>query len=150
LRSTSQGQATLTPIPTSTTFNIVDWLRHTPRDIIARNFGVNESVFENLGPPPFIVNGTEATKNVTADDDRYLSGNASFIYRTLQHEPEEIPGGGGTLHIIDSRNFPASKTIAATFVTLKPGGLRELHWHPNVSRPLPRSCRRPRPPKLRN
>ena len=71
---------------------------------------------------------------VTADADRYLSGDASFIYRTLQHEPEDVPGGGGNFWIIDSRNFPAAKTIAATFVTLKPGGLRELHWHPNVSR----------------
>lgn len=118
----------------STTFNIVDWLQHTPRSIIARNFGVNESVFENLpSPHPYILKGDSATKNVTADEDRYLSGNASFIYRTLQHEPEDVPGGGGVFYTIDSRNFPASKTIAATFVTLKPGGLRELHWHPNVS-----------------
>jgi oxalate decarboxylase/phosphoglucose isomerase-like protein (cupin superfamily) len=116
----------------STTFNIVDWLKHTPRDIIAKNFGVDAAVFDKLSAPPGILNGTVATKNVTADADRYLSGNASFIYRTLQHEPEKVSGGGGSFWIIDSKNFPASKTIAATFVTLKPGGLRELHWHPNV------------------
>ncbi|KAH6688017.1 oxalate decarboxylase oxdD [Plectosphaerella plurivora] len=115
-----------------TTFNIVDWLKHTPRDIVAKNFGVDAAVFDKLGPPPNILNGTVATKNVTAEDDRYLSGNASFIYRTLQHEPEEVPGDGGNFWIIDSKNFPAAKTIAATFVTLKPGGLRELHWHPNA------------------
>ncbi len=59
-------------------------------------------------------------------------GNSSFVYRTLQHKPEKIGGDGGEFHKIDSTNFPISKTIAATFVTLKPGGLRELHWHPNV------------------
>jgi oxalate decarboxylase len=34
---------------------------------------------------------------------------------------------------VDSRNFPASKNVAAALVTLKPGALRELHWHPNAS-----------------
>lgn len=60
-------------------------------------------------------------------------GDASFVYRTLQHPAVQIGGTGGTVYKIDSTNFPIAKTIAATFVTLKPGGLRELHWHPNVS-----------------
>jgi oxalate decarboxylase len=34
---------------------------------------------------------------------------------------------------VDSRNFPATKHIAAAMVTLKPGAMRELHWHPNAS-----------------
>ncbi len=39
----------------------------------------------------------------------------------------------GSVKIVDGRNFPASHKIAAAIVTLKPGGLRELHWHPNAS-----------------
>jgi len=33
--------------------------------------------------------------------------------------------------IIDSKTFPRDPDFAA-IVTLKPGGLRELHWHPNA------------------
>src|SRR5262249_54549710 len=40
---------------------------------------------------------------------------------------------GGSARIVDSGNFPASKTVAAALVKLKPGALRELHWHPNAS-----------------
>jgi oxalate decarboxylase len=40
---------------------------------------------------------------------------------------------GGEVRIVDSHNFPASKNVAAALVTLKPGGVRELHWHPNAS-----------------
>jgi oxalate decarboxylase len=40
---------------------------------------------------------------------------------------------GGEVRIVDSSNFPVSKNIAAALVTLKPGALRELHWHPNAS-----------------
>ena len=29
--------------------------------------------------------------------------------------------------------FSSAKTVAAAMVTIKPGGIRELHWHPNAS-----------------
>ena len=38
----------------------------------------------------------------------------------------------GTVRIADSSNFLVSKTIASTQVVIKPGGLREMHWHPNA------------------
>lgn len=117
----------------STTFNLDDWVAHTPKAILAKNFGVPESTFKDIpAANPYIFNATIATKNVTGAVTPEAKGDASFVYRTLQHEPEKIGGDGGTFYKIDSTNFPIAKEIAATFVTLKPGGLRELHWHPNV------------------
>src|SRR5207253_324976 len=40
---------------------------------------------------------------------------------------------GGEIRIVDSQNFPVSMNIASTLVTVRPGGMRELHWHPNAS-----------------
>jgi len=34
--------------------------------------------------------------------------------------------------VVDSKNFPVAKAIAAALVTVRPGGLREMHWHPNA------------------
>jgi len=39
----------------------------------------------------------------------------------------------GEARVVDGKNFPVSRKIAAALVTVKPGGLRELHWHPNAS-----------------
>ena len=39
---------------------------------------------------------------------------------------------GGEIRIVDSHNFPVAKNIAAALDIIKPGGLRELHWHPNA------------------
>ena len=36
------------------------------------------------------------------------------------------------MRITDSSIFPASKTIAAALVEVEPGGMREMHWHPNT------------------
>jgi len=41
-------------------------------------------------------------------------------------EADVVPG------LLDSSNFPAATTSAAVLVEVEPGGLRELHWHPNA------------------
>ena len=40
---------------------------------------------------------------------------------------------GGDARVVDSTNFPISSSIAAAMVTIKPGAMREMHWHPNAS-----------------
>jgi hypothetical protein len=120
----------------STTFNLADWLAKTPRALLAKSFGLPESVFASLpSPNPYIQNGT-TTKyaNVTGGNGE-LTGDASYVYRTFQHTPEPAPGGGGQWWKIDSTNFPIAKTIASTYVVIEPKGVRELHWHPTVSLP---------------
>jgi oxalate decarboxylase len=37
------------------------------------------------------------------------------------------------VRIVDSHNFPASKHVAAALLIIKPGHMREVHWHPNAS-----------------
>jgi oxalate decarboxylase len=39
----------------------------------------------------------------------------------------------GTIRITDSSVFPVSTAIAAALVEVDPGGMRELHWHPNTN-----------------
>ena len=34
------------------------------------------------------------------------------------------------MRYVDSHIFPASKTVAAGLFNMKPGALREMHWHP--------------------
>ncbi len=102
---------------------------------MAKNFNVPESTFDNLKANPSIFNGNVSDGIVSGvDPDSEATGASSFVYRTFEHPSEPVPGNGGTFYKIDSTNFPIAKTIAATFVILEPGGLRELHWHPNVSR----------------
>jgi oxalate decarboxylase len=47
----------------------------------------------------------------------------------LAQKPIKTPGG--SVRIVDSSNFPISKNIAAALVEIKPGAMRELHWHSN-------------------
>jgi oxalate decarboxylase len=103
--------------------------------VLAKNFGVPQAAFANLpvdvehqryifpGPMP---------GPIAADAVASPAGVVphSFSYRLLDQEPIEL--AGGRVRIVDSSNFPAASTIAAALVEVAPGGLRELHWHPNA------------------
>lgn len=120
-----------------TTFNLDDWLSKTPKSILAKSFGLPESVFSSIpSPNPYILNSTTgrpSNQTTIVGGKGELAGDASYVYRTFKHAPEPAPGGGGQWWKIDSTNFPVAKTIASTYVVIEPKGVRELHWHPTVS-----------------
>jgi oxalate decarboxylase len=100
------------------------WIAHTPPEVLAKNFGVNASVFTTVpATDPYILNGTVSTANSTGASAG-LFGNSSYVFHDSPAANVPVPGGGGTLKIIDSRNFPVATTIAATVVNLAPNGLR--------------------------
>jgi oxalate decarboxylase len=121
------------------TFLVTDWFAHTPKHVLAKNFGVPESAFANI-PAAGEIEHTryifpgEVPGALVADIEatRSPSGTAEpMSHRMFAQDPIEVPGGGGTVRITDSSNFPAASTIAAAFVELRPGAMREMHWHPN-------------------
>jgi oxalate decarboxylase len=117
------------------TFLISDWFAHTPRNVLAKNFGVPGEAFADIpidfehdryifpGPMPgrLASDGVDAAAGTVPD---------SFSYRLPAQEP--LKAAGGQVRIVDSSNFPAASTIAAALVEVEPGGMRELHWHPNT------------------
>ncbi|MEH3146493.1 MAG: oxalate decarboxylase family bicupin [Methylobacterium frigidaeris] len=112
------------------TFLITDWLAHTPRDVLAKNFGVPVEALSGLPDKELYIFPGPQPGPLAAD----RTGGAGpvpngFSHRMLSQEP--IRSRGGTVRITDSTVFPASKTIASALVELEPGGLRALHWHPN-------------------
>jgi oxalate decarboxylase len=61
-----------------------------------------------------------------------MQSPVQYIFKMMAMEPTKTMPGG-EVRVVDSKNFPPSMSIAAGLVTLKPGAMRELHWHPNGS-----------------
>ena len=70
----------------------------------------------------------EAPTTETAVSDPQGQVENPFSY-PLSQDPI-IPLNGGTVKTIDSTKFKVATTIAAADVTVEPGAIRELHWHP--------------------
>jgi len=117
------------------TFLLTDWFVHTPRDVLAKNFGVPESAFDNIPQDVdhtrYIFNG-KVPGPLAGDRVRSPAGEVpvSYAHRLLEQAP--VKAAGGQVRIVDSSNFPAASTIAAALVEIEPGAMRELHWHNNT------------------
>lgn len=112
-----------------------DWMKHTPREIIAKNFGTSEQVAGKLATEELFIFQSDVPPPL-AEDQRAAAGKLGpspldFAFR-LHQQPVAQSTKGGEVRIIDSSLFKVSTTIAAAVVTVHPGGMRELHWHPNA------------------
>jgi oxalate decarboxylase len=116
------------------TFLITDWLAHTPKDVLAKNFNVTNATFNNVPKEELFIFQAEVPGDLTAEQTQAAQGTGavpqSFDFRPGRMKPTKVTRGG-EVKIIDSTVFPVTP-ISAAIVRLKPGGLRELHWHPNA------------------
>lgn len=112
------------------TLSISDWFAHTPKEILSANFGVPESAFAHIPSKQRYIYQANVPGPIETQvvPDPYGTMPQSFSYRMSAQKPLTFPGG--TVRIVDSTNFPVT-TISAALVEVKPGGMRELHWHPN-------------------
>ena len=117
------------------TLLVTDWLIHTPPDVLALNFGVPAETFAKMALHDLWIFQGPAPGPLAADQNAVSSPNGSppnpFTF-SLGSAPAARQTRGGTVRIADSSNFKASTTVAAALVTLHPGGMREMHWHPNA------------------
>src|SRR6476661_3321721 len=114
------------------TFLLSDWLKHTPPDVLAKNFGVPASMFDNVpDPSQLYIFPAPVPGPISADK---IAGATEvpqrFSHRMRAQTP--IATKSGTVRITDTKVFPASKTISAALVEVAPGAMREMHWHPNT------------------
>ncbi len=117
----------------SNTLLLTDWIAHTPPAVLAKNFGVPVETFKDIPLHNlWIFQGKEPP---SLDEDRKSArveeGIEPVIFR-LSRSPAIISNSGGSIQFADSSNFPIAKTVAAALVTVEPGGMREMHWHPNA------------------
>jgi oxalate decarboxylase len=114
------------------TFSITDWIGHTPKALLAKNFGLPESAFDGFpkhevyfarGPIP-------PAKPATPLGGLKPPPN-THRYQLLAQPPHRVFKGGREWRV-DSSQFPISKTVTGVILDLDPGALRELHWHPTA------------------
>ncbi|KAI1797213.1 oxalate decarboxylase [Ganoderma leucocontextum] len=110
------------------TFLLTDWLAHTPKEVIAKNFHTKQSDFDRIpGQELYIFPGTPPA-NDEAPEDPYGEPPEPYSFDFANVVPTRY--AGGTVKIADSRTFKVAKEIAVAEVSIEPNSMRELHWHP--------------------
>lgn len=116
----------------NSTFSLTDWFAHTPKDVLAANFGVSERTFNPIPQHEKYMYQGKIPGPIAKEKPAETNGSVPnpFSFKLMDTKP--IKTSGGQVRIADSSNFKAAKTIASALVEVEPGGIRELHWHPNT------------------
>jgi oxalate decarboxylase len=115
------------------TFSVSDWVGHTPRQILRKNFGVPADTFAAF-PKREVYISQGAVPGPLPVDPSAGTAEASVLthrYPLLAQKPEIF--SGGTFRFVSVKQFPISTTMSGAVMTLDAGALRELHWHPNAN-----------------
>lgn len=116
---------------------VTDWLVHTPPEVLAKNWGLNADAVKPVSSLPergrFIF---QTPVPGPLERDRNAGANGlkptpiAFDFKMMKMPPTKQTESG-EVRIVDSSVFPVSTKIIAAHVIVKPGGMRELHWHQN-------------------
>ena len=117
------------------TLLVSDWFAHTPPEILAKNFGVPADTFakiplHNLWIFQGTVPGDLAGDRAAIQKDAPVATHP-FIFPLGSSLPLKS-SDTGSIQVADSSNFKVSTAVSAALVTVRPGGIREMHWHPNA------------------
>jgi oxalate decarboxylase len=114
-----------------------DLIGHTPRAILAKNFGIASPALAGLPREELFIFQAPVPPSDSLRRDREQAARSlgpsptDFSFRPAEHPPFHR-GAGGEVRVVDSRLFRVSTTVAAALVTVHPGGMREIHWHQNA------------------
>jgi oxalate decarboxylase len=117
------------------TFLLSEFLAHTPPEVVEKNTGWSRQEWDQLPPTELYIFEAPLPGPLEADKrflGNFLETENQYTFRMGSMKPTSH-SRGGEVRIVDSANFEAAKNIAAAMVTIKPGGIREMHWHPNAS-----------------
>jgi oxalate decarboxylase len=116
------------------TLLVTEWFTHTPPAILGNNFGVPPETFAKIPLRDLYIFQGDLPGSLEADQAS-VSGRGApphpFTFSLGSMAPSRETKGG-IVQIADSTNFTVATTVAAALLTIRPGGMREMHWHPNA------------------
>src|SRR4051794_22512826 len=114
------------------TFSITDWVDVTPKDMLAKEFGIPKDIFDAFPKgETYIQQGQILQASDAMDAPWPRESTHKFSLLRDNRANREFEGGTFKLATIDE--FPASKTMSGGLMVIKPGEMRKLHWNVNAN-----------------
>lgn len=116
------------------TFSITDWVAHTPKEILSKSTNLPASIFSKAKQgEAYIVTGRVPPALPLPRNDGGLDNSPLKHHYPLMSLPPFFSSENGSVHIVSSKEFPVSQTMTGVIEIMKPGAVREMHWHPNAN-----------------
>lgn len=116
----------------SSTFLLSEVCARTPREVLAKNFGVPEAAFDRIPKEQLFIFRAPVPGPIESDEVTSPQGTVPLTMVSRLADQKVTKAAGGTVRIVDTRNFPIAIEVAAAIVEVAPKSMREIHWHPNA------------------
>ncbi len=115
------------------TFSVTDWLAQTPPSVLAKNLGLPAETFAKFPREELFIPQGRTPPELPAPPPQKLQKTSPQTHRFQLLAQPATRFAGGEERRVSAKEFPVSKTITGVILDLKPGALRELHWHPHAN-----------------
>ncbi|QII37648.1 cupin domain-containing protein [Rouxiella badensis] len=116
------------------TFSITDWVAHTPKEVLSKSTNLPASIFSKAKQgEAYIVTGRVPPALPLARNNGGRDDSPLKHHYPLMSVPPFFESENGSIHIVSSKEFPISQTMTGVIEIMKPGAVREMHWHPNAN-----------------
>src|SRR6201993_2791351 len=117
------------------TFLLSEFVAHVPPEVLTKTSQLTRDEISKLPKEqlyifPATLPGSLAADRAAIGGSR-VEAHQQYTFKMGSMKPN-VSNAAGEVRIVDSSNFPLT-TVTAGLVRLKPGAMRELHWHPNAS-----------------
>lgn len=112
------------------TLLVTELFAHTPKEVLAKNFGVPESAFDNIPAKEKYIFRQPVPQDIETVRKELGAAQMTgkYVFRGKDIPATKWPGGA--TKIIDVNNFNVT-SMAMLMIEIEPGGMREIHWHPD-------------------
>lgn len=114
------------------TFSLSDWIAQTPKEVLAKEFGMPVSAFDKFPKSEVYIAQGPVPKTLPAEPPPASENPPPLTHRFRLGAKIPVSFAGGSFNLVTQKEFPISSTMSGAILKLKPLSIREMHWHPNA------------------
>lgn len=114
------------------TFSLSDWIAQTPKEVLAKEFGMPVSAFDKFPKSEVYIAQGPVPIALPAEPPPASQNPPPLTHRFSLGAKIPTSVAGGTFNLVSQKEFPISTTMSGAILKLKPLSIREMHWHPNA------------------
>lgn len=114
------------------TFSASDWLAQTPSEVLAKNFGMSASAFADFPKKEVYISQGPVPQTMPSEPPPESENPPPLTHQFHLLSKIPIVTAGGSMTLVDQKQFPISTTMSGAILKMKPYAMRQLHWHPNA------------------
>ena len=114
------------------TFSITDWVDVSPKDMLAKNFGLDPGAFSAFPKGETYIQAGPILPASKAIDAPWPK-ESTHKFSLLKDPRARRDFDGGSFYLATVDEWPISKGMSGGLMVIKPGQMKELHWNPNAN-----------------